>query len=121
LQAARIRFLNPPGERNIRDNNVNGITASPASAVAKDGKRKLYYSPLTSLSLFEGDLDAFKDEAIATNAKSLHSHVKEYKSKLSPKTSIIIACAIMIHIELHSSYRIPALLRIGIVGVSVYN
>ena len=64
--------------KDIRDNNVNGIAVT--SRKRKDGK--VFFSPLTSFSLFEVDSQALKDEATATNSRSLGKSIKEHTSEL---------------------------------------
>ena len=72
-----MTFLNPPSTRVIRDNHVNGIAATSS----KRGNVKVFFSPLTSLSMFQVDASILKNEEVATGTQALGRAIKEFKGK----------------------------------------
>ena len=54
FQATQVNFVSPHVTISIRDNNVNGITS--------DGKGSVYFSPMSSRSLFQLDAQALKNQ-----------------------------------------------------------
>ena len=54
FQATQVNFVSPAVSISIRNNNVNGITS--------DGKGNVYFSPMSSRSLFRLDARALKSE-----------------------------------------------------------
>ena len=54
FQATQVNFVSPDVTISIRDNNVNGITS--------DGKGSVYFSPMSSRSLFQLDAEALKNQ-----------------------------------------------------------
>ena len=54
FEATQVNFVSPAVSISVRNNNVNGITS--------DGKGNVYFSPMSSRSLFRLDARALKSE-----------------------------------------------------------